>query len=89
MNTAVISLNTDPKLKREAMKTAEEMGLTLSIIINNSLRKFVAERRMEFTIPEIPNTRTIKAIKDARKEYKSGKLKFYTDMKEMRKAMGV
>lgn len=89
MNNAVINFNTDPKLKRDAKKVLEEMGLTLSVALNASLRKIIAEGRIEFTIPEIPNARLRKAIKEADEEYKSGKLKFYTDIKEMRKSLGV
>ena len=73
MNNAVINFNTNPKLKKEAMKVLDEMGLTLSIALNASLKKIITERRIEFTTPEIPNARLRKAIKDARQEYKQGK----------------
>jgi len=69
MNNAVINFNTDPRLKKEAMKVLDEMGLTLSIALNASLRKIINERRIEFTTPEIPNARLRKSIKDARQEY--------------------
>jgi addiction module RelB/DinJ family antitoxin len=72
-NNAIINLNIDPKIKKEAMKTAEEMGLTLSTAINGLLRKFIAEKRVEFSTPEIPNARLRKAMQDAREEYKQGK----------------
>ncbi len=48
MNNAIINLNIDPKIKKEAMKTADEMGLTLSAAINGLLRKFITEKRLEF-----------------------------------------
>lgn len=87
MSNTVINFNTDPKLKREAMKTAEEMGLTLSIVINNSLRKFVADKRMEFAVPEVPNAILRKAIREAEKEIKSGKLKLYKTHEDFEKAL--
>lgn len=89
MNNAVINFNTDPKVKKEFIKTLDEMGLTLSIALNHAVRKIIAEKRIEFTTPEIPNARLRRSIRNGEKELKSGKLKFYTDMKEMRRAMGV
>lgn len=89
MNNAVINFNTDPKVKKEFIKILDEMGLTLSIVLNHAVRKIIAEKRIEFTTPEIPNARLRRSIKNGEKELKSGKLKFYTNMEEMRKAMGV
>ena len=77
MNNAVINFNTDSKLKKEAKKVLNEMGLTLSIALNASLRKIIAERKIEFTAPEIPNARLRKAIRDAKKEYATGKMVVY------------
>jgi len=88
-NNAVINFNTDPKVKKEFIKTLDEMGLTLSIALNHAVRKIIAEKRIEFTTPEIPNARLRKSIKNGEKELKNGKLKFYTDIKKMRRAMGV
>lgn len=74
MNNAVINFNTNSKLKRDAKKVLDEMGLTLSVALNASLRKIITERRIEFTAPEIPNARLRKAIRDAKKEYATGKM---------------
>ncbi|MEK7060131.1 MAG: type II toxin-antitoxin system RelB/DinJ family antitoxin [Patescibacteria group bacterium] len=85
MNNAVINFNTNPKLKKEAMKVLDEMGLTLSVALNASLRRIIAEKRIEFTVPEIPNARLRKSFKDAEKEYKSGKMKIYKTYEELEK----
>lgn len=77
MNNAVINFNTNSKLKRDAKKVLEEMGLTLSVALNASLRKIITERRIEFIAPEIPNARLRKAIRDAKKEYATGKMVVY------------
>ncbi|KKP55743.1 MAG: RelB/DinJ family addiction module antitoxin [Parcubacteria group bacterium GW2011_GWB1_35_5] len=89
MAQTVINFNTDAKLKSEAKQVLDEMGLNFSIALNAYLRRLIIEKRIEFTVPEIPNARLRKAIKDAEQEYKDGKLKFYTDIKEMRKSLGV
>lgn len=77
MNKAIINFNTDPKLKREAKKVLKEMGLTLSIAMNASLKRIISERKVEFTAPEMPNARLRKAIMDAKKEYATGKMVIY------------
>ena len=87
MNNAVINFNTDPKVKKELIKTLDEMGLTLSIALNHAVRKIIAEKRIEFTTPEIPNARLRKAFRDARKEYENGELKFYKNHEDFEKAL--
>jgi addiction module RelB/DinJ family antitoxin len=87
MNNAVINFNTDPKVKKEFIKTLDEMGLTLSIALNHAVRKIIAEKRIEFTVPEIPNARLRRSIRNGEKELKSGKLKFYTNNEDFEKAL--
>jgi len=74
-NNAVINFNTDPKVKKEFIKTLDEMGLTLSIALNHAVRKIIAEKRIEFTTPEIPNARL----------RRSGKMKSYKTFEELEK----
>ena len=87
MSQAVINFKIDSKLKSEAKEVLDEMGLNFSIAINAYLKKLILEKRIEFTVPEIPNARLRKAIKDAEKEYKSGKLKFYKNHEDFEKAL--
>ena len=85
MSNAVINFNTDAKLKREAMKVLDEMGLTLSIALNASLKKIISEKRIEFTVPEIPNARLRRSFKNAEKEYATGKMKVYKTYEDLEK----
>jgi len=87
MSQTVINFKTDSKLKSEAKEVLDSMGLNFSVAINAYLRKLISEKRIEFTVPEIPNARLRKAIKDADKEYKSGKLKFYKNHEDFEKAL--
>ena len=73
MNNAVINFNTDPKVKKEFIKTLDEMGLTLSIALNHAVRKIIAEKRIEFTTPEIPNARLRRSVRDGERELREGK----------------
>ncbi len=47
--TSTIIIRTDSKLKARAQKTAAELGLTLSTVINNHLKKFVEEKSFKST----------------------------------------
>ncbi len=77
MNTATIFIKTEPKVKKEAQRTAEELGFSLSSILNAFLRQFVKTRTINFSakeLDEIPNEYFINAIKKAREERKQGKV---------------
>lgn len=52
MNTAVINVRIDPKIKRQAQKTATEIGVSLSDVINASLREFVRKKTVTFRSQE-------------------------------------
>jgi addiction module RelB/DinJ family antitoxin len=49
MNTASIFIKTEPKIKEEAEKTAEELGFSLSSILNAFLRQFVKTKTITFS----------------------------------------
>ncbi len=87
MSQTVINFKTDSKLKSQAKEVLDEMGLNFSIAFNAYLKKLISEKRIEFTVPEIPNARLRKAIKEADEEYKSGKLKFYKNHEDFEKAL--
>lgn len=59
-------------LKQRAQKLAKEMGLPLGTLVNNYLRNFIVDRQAIFNAP-MPNKKTIKAIEEARREFKAGK----------------
>lgn len=47
--TTVIHVKTDPEVKENAQKLAKKLGLTLSDIINASLRNFIRTREIVFS----------------------------------------
>lgn len=65
-------IKTDKALKTKAQILAKEMGLPLGTLVNNYLKDFIIARQVTFTAP-MPNKKTIRAIKEARKEFKAGK----------------
>ena len=69
----VINIKTDLKLKRDAQKLAKEVGIPMSLVINNALRKFVTQRAVFIEAPLIPNIKTAKILDKALKDIKTGK----------------
>lgn len=46
--TSTIIFKTDSKLKSQAQKTADELGLTLTAVMAESLKKFVQSKSVSF-----------------------------------------
>lgn len=73
MEKTVINIKIDKKLKKQAQQTAQNLGLPLGTIINAQLRNLVREKRIVFSVPLIPNTRTRKRLEKIDKDIKEGK----------------
>lgn len=69
----VINIKTDQELKSGAKKVAEELGLPLGTIINAYLRELVHEKRVVFSVPELPNLHTEKILENIVNDIKTGK----------------
>lgn len=65
---AVINLKTDPKLKRLAAEVADRLGISISAVLNNELRRFASEQSVVFDLPEAPNAATQRQLKVSRTE---------------------
>ncbi len=65
---AVINLKTDPELKKLAAKTADKLGISISAVLNNELRRFAAEQSVAFEVPEVPNIKTAKQLAASKKQ---------------------
>jgi addiction module RelB/DinJ family antitoxin len=71
-NYAMINLKTDPELKALAAKTADKLGISLSAVLNNELRRFTSEQSVSFTVPEVPNESTARTLDASKKRIDSG-----------------
>lgn len=73
MNYTIVSAKIDPKTKKEAMATANELGLPLSLVIKAFLKQFIRTKSITFSAQEeVPNARTLKVLKKAEENYKKG-----------------
>jgi addiction module RelB/DinJ family antitoxin len=84
MNTASILVKTDPKIKEQAQQTAEEMGISLTSVINRYLKHFIQTKSITFTAnDEIPNQYMIDSLRQSEEEFKAGKAISFKSKKEV------
>lgn len=79
---AIINLKTNPQLKKLAAKTAEKLGVSISAVLNNELRRFASEQSVVFELPEAPNATTVAHLKKSRKEILAGDYHHFDNNKE-------
>ncbi len=73
MEKTLLTVKTDKKLKKEAGELAEELGLPLGTVVNAFLRQFVEDRSITFSRGLRPTPYLQKLIKEARRDYATGK----------------
>lgn len=71
MNTTML-IKLDKGLKEKAQKTAKDLGLPMSTVINNYLKDFVQTKEVTFSAP-ILNTKTQKILNARLKDVRKGK----------------
>ena len=79
---SVINLKTDPKLKKRATQTANKLGISISAVLNNELRRFAAEQSVVFDVPEAPNRLTAKELAASKKQLEAGDYHRFADNKK-------
>ena len=52
MKTAVLNIKIDPKVKKAAQKVADELGFSLSSIVNASLKNLARDKAISFSVFE-------------------------------------
>ncbi|MBI2051980.1 type II toxin-antitoxin system RelB/DinJ family antitoxin [Candidatus Roizmanbacteria bacterium] len=73
MNTAVINIKTEKKLKKQVQGIASDLGVSLSALINVYLRQLVRTRRLELDLGEEPSNYLRSVIRKANENYRKGK----------------
>ena len=89
--SAVINFKTDKKIKTQAQKIATKMGLNLSDILNTYLRGFVKKKELYISLNENesnPSDELLEVVKEARKEYRSGKMKSFKNIDSLKAYLG-
>lgn len=75
MNTAVINIKTDIKLKTQAQKIASDLGFSLSALINGYLSQLVKTKTIHFSATEEnPSEYMIQALKESEEHRRRGEV---------------
>jgi DNA-damage-inducible protein J len=83
MNSTVINIKTDIKIKKEAQKIAADLGLSLSGAINGFLRQLIRNKTVLFTLNKnTPSDYLISSIKESRTGRKTGDFYSFKDNQE-------
>ncbi|HLD27469.1 MAG TPA: type II toxin-antitoxin system RelB/DinJ family antitoxin [Patescibacteria group bacterium] len=72
MNTTIINIKTDPKVKIKAKRIAFDLGLNLSGVLNAYLKQFIRTKSVYFSLnEENPSPFLMQAMKESEKQRKS------------------
>ncbi|MFH1192084.1 MAG: type II toxin-antitoxin system RelB/DinJ family antitoxin [bacterium] len=83
MNSTIVNIKTDPKVKKEAQKVAADLGLTLSGVINGFLKQFIRTKTVVFTLnEERPSDYLLASIEESEKERENGQGHSFKNNKE-------
>jgi len=83
METSVINIKTDAKVKKEAQKVASDLGLTLSGAINGFLKQLIRDKAFLLTLDEgSPSKYLLDSIEESRKQRKTGNYYSFKNNKE-------
>ncbi len=72
MKTA-ISFKIDRDVRNRARSVAMRIGVPLSMVVNQQLKQFANDRRIEFYEPLVPNAKTRKILDEALGDIKAGR----------------
>ncbi|HVA97100.1 MAG TPA: type II toxin-antitoxin system RelB/DinJ family antitoxin [Candidatus Acidoferrales bacterium] len=82
MNTTSLHIELEPSVKKQAQKTADELGLSLNAVIKVLLKQFIRTKDLTVNNSEIPNEYLIKSLKQSDKDIKAGKTTSFKNTKD-------
>ena|SRR5579884_2096664 len=75
MNTAVINVKTTPETKKKAHQVAEELGFSLSSLVNAFLKQLIKTKSVSFSASdEEPTEYLIQALKESQEDVEKGRV---------------
>ncbi len=84
MNTVSILIKTDPKLKKAAQQTADEMGISLTSVINRYLKHFIQTKTITFIANEEHHTENfLEGLREAEEDIQAGRVISFKDKDEV------
>lgn len=82
--TAVINVKTEPVVKLRAKRLAENLGLSLSGLVNAYLKQIIRTKTVTFSASdEEPTEYLLQMLKESREDIKTGRVSpFFSNAKE-------
>ena len=77
-NKTVISVKVDKDVRDKAHKVSKKLGIPLSMVVNQELKRFVAQEYVTFEEPLVPNAKTRKELDKAIRELKAGDMRNFS-----------
>jgi len=73
METTILNVKINPKTKKTAQKIANNLGLTLSGVVNGYLKQFIRTKEVYFSLNnEIPTEKLKKTLKINKQQMQKG-----------------
>ena len=83
MNYAIVTTKVDPQTKKDAMKTADALGMPLSVVIKAFLKQFIRTKSVHFSMDlEEPTTKLLKSLQQSEKDKRAEKVISFNTGKE-------
>jgi len=83
MESVIINIKTNPKVKKQAQKVAADLGLSLSGVINSFLKQLIRSKTLLLTMDEShPSKYLLESIRESEAEIKRGDIYSFKNNKE-------
>jgi addiction module RelB/DinJ family antitoxin len=74
MDTSVINIKVDASVKKQIQKIAQQMGISVSALINGFLRHVIKTKTVTFSASEEPTQFMLDALAESEKDIKEGRV---------------
>jgi len=74
----VMSFKVDRDVRDKARSVAKRLGVPLSMVVNQQLKHFAADQRIEFREPLVPNAKTRKILDRALQDIREGNTRAFS-----------
>ena len=75
MNSSVINIKTNPETKIKAKEIADELGFSLSSLINAYLKQLIKTKSVSFSVSdELPTEYLLTVLKESKEDINKGKV---------------
>jgi len=85
LNSATITIKTDPETKSAAQKLAEQLGISLSSVLNSLMKEFVRTKKLEVGLKEDElelSDYAKQALAESEEDVKAGRVYSFGDTKD-------